>query len=105
MRCLASDQRLHVAFDLSKYPAPEGGHDIDTAIHRLTELIKNGPEKPSKVAAPKPAAAKKVAPKPEEKVTAAPAKLAGKPEKKEVAAPKPVEKKPVAAKKPLKKSR
>ena len=50
LRGLAADQSRHVAFDLTKYPAPEGGHDTDTAVDRLNDLIKNGPGKPVKPA-------------------------------------------------------
>ena len=53
LRCLSADQSLHAAFDPVKYPAPEGGHDTDTACDRLLRLLKNGLEKPVKSAAPK----------------------------------------------------
>lgn len=69
LRCVAGDQSLHVAFDASKYPSPEGGHDTDTAADRLLNLFKNGPEKPIKAAPVKkvvaPPAPVAKAPKPE----------------------------------------
>ena len=46
LRCLAADQSLHAAFDATKYPPPEGGHDTDTATERLNRLFKVGLEKP-----------------------------------------------------------
>ena len=108
LRGLAADQSLHVAFDLSKYPAPEGGHDTDTAIDRLNDLIKNGPEKISKQPSAKTAAPKK----PVDKKDASPPttatkipKATEKPVKKEAAAPVVSDKKHAVAKKAVKKSR
>lgn len=100
LRCLASDQKLQAAFDLTKYPAPEGGHDTDTAMDRLSDLIKNGPEK-----APKAAAAKKVPPKKDAPAAAAPANPPEKRRVKESAASTPVDKKTTVLKKVTKKSR
>ncbi len=99
MRCLASDPSLSPAFDATKYPAPEGGHDTDTAIDRLNDLVKNGLEKPVKAAAAKVAVTKKAVVKKE------PAKAPDKSHHKPTAPSKPPEKKAVVAKKPLKKSR
>jgi len=114
LRALAADQTLHAAFDLTKYPAPEGGHDTDTAIDRLTHLIKHGPEKPSKSAAvktvvakpaPTPTPTKKVADKKAVTTVASPAKTSEKPRKKEPAPSNAAAKKPVVTKKAVKKSR
>lgn len=62
LRSLATDPVLQVAFDHTKYPVPEAGHELETTIDRLTNLFKNGVEKPpkagAKVAPPKSAAAK-----------------------------------------------
>ena len=99
MRCLASDQKLHAAFDPAKYPPPEAGHDTDNAIDRLNHLLKNGPEKPSKSAAAKTVATKKPIVKKED------VKAVAKPQKKPAAPTKPVVKKSAVAKKPIKKSR
>lgn len=109
LRCLATDPNLKVSFDATKYPVPEGGHDLDTAIDRLNHLFKHGVEKPPKVAAAK--AAPKVAPvkkAPAKKVasTAAPSgKTHEKPSKKESAAANHDTRKSSPAKKPVKKSR
>ncbi len=64
LRCLAADQARHVAFDWTKYPVPEGGHEIDTAIDRLNSLVKNGPEKPPKAVPVKPSVVKSIDGKP-----------------------------------------
>jgi hypothetical protein len=61
-RCLATDPTLQLAFDYTKFPTPEAGHDLETTIDRLTNLFKNGVEKPPKVVA-KPAPAKTAAAK------------------------------------------
>ena len=119
LRGLAADQKLHVVFDLTKYPAPDGGHDTDTAVDRLNHLIKYGPEKPSKSAAAKPTASKKAevkkaevkkaeVKKAEVKKVATPAipatKISEKPHKKEPESTKSAVKRPVAVKKTVKKS-
>ena len=80
LRCVAGDQSLQVAFDASKYPPPEGGHDTDTASDRLTHLLKNGPEKPTKAA-------------PAKKVAANPASPAKSPKPEQLPAAKPTSKK------------
>jgi hypothetical protein len=98
LRCLAADQTLHAAFDLAKYPAPEGGHDTDTACDRLNHLLKNGLEKPVK-----PAPVKKVVPPPA--VVAKPAEKVVKKEAPPAApAPKIASKKVVVVKKVIKKT-
>ncbi|HET6423966.1 MAG TPA: hypothetical protein VFG20_09805, partial [Planctomycetaceae bacterium] len=93
VRALAVDPKLKAAFDPAVYPQPEGGHEPDTAIDRLTELFKSGlsaikakkvepvaskttakPVKPPKPAPPA-ATAKKPAPAP---AKAAPVKSAAK---------------------------
>ena len=112
MRCLAADRRLNPAFDPSKHPIAAEGNDTDTAMDRLNELIKNGPEKAVRVSASKSAAPKKekeAEKKPEVK-GAAKAKVepVATPAKKDSTSHKPTEKKPattVSAKKPAKKSR
>ena len=100
LRCLAADQTLHVAFDPTKYVIPEGGHDTDTAMDRLSDLFKNGPEKQTKSPA-----AKKVAVKKPDTTTVAVTKPAEKPRKKEAVAPIPAVKKVAVVKKAAKKSR
>ena len=105
IRALATDKKIQIAFDATKYPVPEGGHDLDTAMDRLTELIKHGPEKLAKPSAPKAAPVKKVATKTETKAAAAPVKAATKTSKKAAAPAKPADKKVTAAKKPTKKGR
>lgn len=102
IRGLATDPKLCVAFDTSKYPAPDAGHDLDEALDRLARLMKNGPEKPKPQV--KPAVEKKAAPgKPVAKAAAAKKKTAA---PAPVSAPaKPAAKKPVPAKKPPKKAK
>jgi endonuclease-3 len=100
LRCLAADQKRNPAFDYTKYVVPEAGYDTDTAIDRLLDLIKNGPEKPSKPSA----AAKKPVAKNDAKEPVAKGKVAAKPLKKEPAKA-VAEKKPAPAKKPVKKGR
>lgn len=54
LRCVATDPRLRPAFDPEKYPAPEGGWNLENAPTRLKELIDKGPPriKPRKPAEP-----------------------------------------------------
>lgn len=103
MRCMATDPKLRLAFDPTKYPVPDAGHDLDQAMDRLTRLLKNGPEKmpkaPVKQAADKHIADKKAAGGKVHTTAAASAK------KKPAAAAKPAAKKPAPAKKPLKKAK
>lgn len=105
MRALAVDPRLNPAFDATKYPVPEGGHDTDTAVDRLNTLIKNGPEKAPKPVAAKPApAVKKAAVKKEPaKPTVKAAKTPAPAKKKETVTAKTTVKKAPAAKKAAKK--
>ena len=53
LRCIATDKAQLPAFDHARYPVPEGGHDTDTAIDRLGELLKHGAEKYGKQHSPK----------------------------------------------------
>lgn len=105
LRALAVDPRLNVVFDGTKYPIPEGGHDTDTAVDRLSNLIKNGPEKAPKPAAAKPAAppVKKAATKKEPKPTVKAAKTPAPAKKKETVTAKTTVKKAPAPKKAAKK--
>ena len=102
LRCLAADQKLHATFDPTKYVAPEGGYDTDTAVDRLNHLLTHGLEKPTKPAAAKKAATATPVPVKESKAT----------ETKKVAAKKAVPaktsaaaEKPPATKKAVKKGR
>ena len=97
LRSLAADQKLHAAFDPTKYPPPEGGYDTETSCDRLSHLLKNGLEKPVKPAAAKKvsAAAKTGKPEPE---------VAPKATKKKTSSVKAVPEPVKAAKKSAKKS-
>ena len=105
LRALAVDPRLNPAFDATKYPVPEGGHDTDTAMDRLSNLIKNGPEKAPKPAAPKAVQqpVKKVVKKEEPKPTVKAAKTPAPVKKKETVAAKTTVKKAPILKKAAKK--
>lgn len=109
LRCLATDTELRPAFDLTKHPAPEAGHDLDAAVDRLNYLLKHGPEKTSKVAASKTpttkvSAAKKLPLKKAATASGHSSKASEKPHKKEADVPKSNLKKSAATKKVAKKN-
>lgn len=98
LRCLATDRAKQVAFDPTKYPVPEAGHDLETTVDRLTNLIKKGPEKP-----PKPVPVKSV--KKEAAASTPKAKVSSKSAKKPTKVAPVKDKKHPAAKKVVKKGR
>lgn len=98
LRCIATDESKMVAFDPGKYPVPEEGHDLESVVLRLTNLIKKGPDKPVKPVPVKAVKKEAAAATPKEKVSSKAVKKIPKP------AP-AKDKKPVAAKKTVKKSR
>lgn len=103
LRCLAADQTMQAAFDYTRHPVPEGGHDTETAIDRLTDLLKHGPEKHSRQHSAKAAISKKTALKKEAPKLTQSAKASVKPSKKTAASQTRHESKTV--KKTVKKSR